>query len=444
MSPRSEEAIAEQLTSDLVVAPPPLWTQHLGDNLSDFGLHERSTAQLLVTGIAEVGAEGAHMTDSITLLRAGPNKSLAKIWATDEDIIPAAKATWFEGKEIPVASVQDICLVLDIIERRPRVALVKEAIARGVDVNRLRRRCSAGVDEYTGEPFPAGLMVVPRAWIVLDIEKLPRPSSIDFDDGAGLANYARDRLPVEFKPAACVWQLSGSSGHASRLDEIRVHLFFMLNEAVFPATWKGFLARSKIIDPSAFDKAKLIFTAAPISGGASDPIAQRHGVLSGEPTVVVPMAVIQQSHRIASGTDTTNRPPLVAPSAPMPEVAAAFTEIIAKSNILRSRHDAYCNDRARRLAFCAVLKDAFGIVDERALAQAFRDACVGDDDANGEHDVQQAAAWAANASTTGRTYSARKLLCDAFLTLGAAGEVDTAARAARLATVFSQLENCAA
>jgi hypothetical protein len=103
------------------------------------------------------------MTDSITLLRAGSNKSLAKIWATDGDIIPAANATWFEGKEIPVASVQDICHVLDRIERWRRVALVKEAFAPGVDVNRLRRRCSAGVDEYTGEPFPAGLVVVPRA-----------------------------------------------------------------------------------------------------------------------------------------------------------------------------------------------------------------------------------------------------------------------------------------
>ena len=128
----------------------------------------------------------------------------------------------------------------------------------------------------------------------------------------------------------------------------------------------------------------------------------------------------------------------------MPDAAAAFVEIIAKSNILRSRHDAYRNDRARRLAFCALLRDAFGIADEGTLAQAFLDVCVGEDDANGEHDVQQALAWAANASPTGRGFSARKLLCDASAALRAAGEADIAARAARLATVFSQLENCAA
>ena len=40
------------------------------------------------------------MTDSITLLRACSNKSLAKIWATDGHIIPAANETWFQGKEI--------------------------------------------------------------------------------------------------------------------------------------------------------------------------------------------------------------------------------------------------------------------------------------------------------------------------------------------------------
>ena len=324
-----------------------------------------------------------------------------------------------------------------------RVALVKEAIAPGVDVNRLRRRCSPGVDEHTGEQYPAGLVVVARAWIVLDIEKLPRPPSVDFEDGAGLATYARDRLPDEFKPAACVWQLSGSSGHASRLDEIRIHLFFMLDAPVFPSAWKGYFAGSKIVDPSAFDKAKLIFTAAPIIECGTDPITRRHGILAGEPTVIVPMGVIEQSARIATGADTI-RPPLVVSNAPMPDAAAAFVGIIAKSNILRSRHDAYRNDRARRLAFCALLRDAFGIVNEETLGQAFLDVCVGEDDANGEHDTQEAVAWAANASPTGRGFSARKLLCDASVALRAAGEAETALRAARLATVFSQLENSAA
>ena len=389
-------------------------------------------------------SEGAPMTDSITLLRAGSNRSLAKIWAADGHIVPAANATWFEGKEIPVASVQDICLVLDIIERWPRVALVKEAIAAGVDVNRLRRKCSAGVDEHTGERFSAGLVVVPRAWIVLDIEKLRRPPMLDLDDGAGLGNYARDCLPDEFKPAACAWQLSGSSGHASRLDEIRVHLFFVLDAAVFPAAWKSFFGRSKIVDLSAFDKAKLIFTAAPVIQSGDDPIANRHGSLAGEPVVVVPSEVKDRSARIASGADTMKRPAFSAAAEPMPQAAAAFVDIMSKSNILRSRHDAYQNDRARRLAFCALIRDAFGIVDEGALAQAFRVVCIGDDDANGEHDVQQAVAWAANASPTGRGFSARKLLCDASLALRAAGEADTGLRAARLATVFSKLENSAA
>ncbi len=384
------------------------------------------------------------MTHNITLLRAGSNKSLAKIWRTDGRVAPAANATWFQGKEIPVGTVEDICLVLDVIEKWPRVALVKEAIAPGVNVNRLRRRCSAGVDEHTGEPFPAGLVVVPRAWIVLDIEKLQRPPSLDFDDGPGLATYARDCLPNEFKPATCVWQLSGRSGHASWLDEIRVHLFFMLDAPVLPAAWKWFFTGSKFVDLSAFDKAKLIFTAAPIVERGTDPIALRHGVLHGEPTVFVPMAVIEHSARIANGVDTTNRPPLIAPNSPMPDAAAAFVGIVGTSNILRSQHPAYQNDRARRLAFCALLRDAFGIVDEGALAQAFRDACVGDDDVNGEHDVQEAVAWAASASPTGRGFSARKLLCDASVALRTTGAGDTAVRAARLAMVFSQLENGAA
>jgi len=387
---------------------------------------------------------GAQMTDSITLLRARSNKSLAKIWATDGHVTPAANATWFEGKEIPVASLQDICSLLDMHEKCARVALVKEAIAPGVDVNRLRRRCSPGVDEHTGEQYPAGLVVVPHAWIVLDIEKLPRPPSIDFEDGAGLATYARDFLPDAFKPAACVWQLSGSSGHASRLDEIRVHLFFKLDATVFPSAWKSFFAGSRIVDPSAFDKAKLIFTAAPLIQSGHDPIAHRHGSLAGEPVVVVPSEVRDRSARTASGADTMKRPAFSPAAEPMPQAAAAFVDIMSKSNILRSHHDAYRNDRARRLAFCALLRDAFGIVDEGTLARAFLDVCVGEDDANGEHDAREAVAWAASASPTGRQFSVRKLLCDASVALRVAGEADTAVRAARLATIFSELETGAA
>jgi putative DNA primase/helicase len=39
-------------------APPPLWAQLVGDNLSDFALHERPTAELLVAGIEKAGREG--------------------------------------------------------------------------------------------------------------------------------------------------------------------------------------------------------------------------------------------------------------------------------------------------------------------------------------------------------------------------------------------------
>jgi hypothetical protein len=163
--------------------------------------------------------------------------------------------------------------------------------------------------------------VVPRSWIVLDIEGLPRPPSLDFDDGASLAAYARDRPPGAFKSAACVWQLSGSSGHASRLDEIRIHLFFMLDAPVFPGGWKSFFRGIQIVDLSAFDKAKLIFTVAPSVENGDYPTTPRHGVIDGDPRVIIPMATIAQSAHIANGAETSTRPPLVAPIAPMPRGA---------------------------------------------------------------------------------------------------------------------------
>ena len=142
--------------------------------------------------------------------------------------------------------------------------------------------------------------MVARAWIVLDIEKLPRPPSVILRM-AWAARLCAGPLPDEFKPAACVWQLSGSSGGASRLDEIRIHLFFKLDATVFPSAWKGYFAGSKIVDPSAFDKAKLIFTAAPIIELRDRPDYSASWILAGEPTVIVPMGVIEQSARIATG-----------------------------------------------------------------------------------------------------------------------------------------------
>jgi hypothetical protein len=121
-----------------------------------------------------------------------------------------------------------------------------------------------------------------------------------------------------------------------------------------------------------------------------------------------------------------------------------FVAIIAKANILRSHHPAYRNDRARRLAFCTILREAFGITDEAALAQAFCRACVGREDVNGEHDLQQALAWAGSASPSARSFSPRKSLCDASAALHSVNDTETAGRAARLAMAFLELETNAA
>jgi hypothetical protein len=200
----------------------------------------------------------------------------------------------------------------------------------------------------------------------------------------------------------------------------------MLTQVVFPSAWKSFFASKEFVDPSAFDKGKLIFTAAPIIHYGEDPIKKPHGLLDGEPVVALPKVVIERSSALTNGADKVKRVPLAAPNLPMPEAAAAFVAIIAKANILRSHHPAYRNDRARRLAFCTILREAFGITDEAALAQAFCRACVGREDVNGEHDLQQALAWAGSASPSARSFSPRKLLCDASAALHSVNDTETA------------------
>ena len=78
-------------------------------------------------------SEGGPMTDSIALLRACSNKSLAKIWATDWHVTPAAYATWFQGEEIVVGSLQEFAAYS---------TCTKSALASpGQRGNRAGRRC---------------------------------------------------------------------------------------------------------------------------------------------------------------------------------------------------------------------------------------------------------------------------------------------------------------
>lgn len=377
---------------------------------------------------------------SVTLLSARRPLLLAKVWNTDGSIEPAADAAWFEARQVSIGSLSDILAVIDAVERVPRMALVKEAIAPGADPKRLRRRCECGTDRRTGEAFPAGLCVVPRDWVMLDVEKLPRPPLIDWRDGDGLAEYARSLLPDAFRNAACVWQLSGSSGHPTKLDEIRLHFFFKLDQAVLPKAWRLAFARFAFIDLGFFDQARLIFTAAPIVRSGCDPLALRHGLLNGDPIVQVPSDVLNRSTEHAKAEAGERRGVIPVASKPMPEAAAAFTGIIARANVLRSLHPAYRGERGRRLGFCKMLRDSFGIVEETALKAAFHEACVGANDPNGDHDGRQALEWARSASLTGRKFSARKLLCDASAALHEAGDRNMAVRAAQLAMVFANIE----
>ncbi len=385
-------------------------------------------------------AAGVRFMTTVTLLRASAPLYLAKVWQVGGSIVPTANAKWFQAKEIPIMSLRDILVVIRVIERWPRVALVKEAVAVDANAKRLRRKCQAGIDERTGEHYVAGLRVVARQWLALDLDKLPRPASIDWRDGEALATYARGLLPDVFRNTACVWQFSGSSGHPSKRHEIRMHLFFLLDQAVLPLAWKPTFAHLLCIDQSTFDKAHLIFTSAPVIMTGCDPIGQRHGLLPGSQIINVPPDVIARSAKLERDNSDTVRVVTPIVSAPMPEVAAAFVEIIAKSHVLRSQHKNYRSERGRRLSFCKLIRTTFGIEDEDLLAAAFHETCIGDEDPNADHDIAQALAWARRGSSTGRDFSIRKLCCDAAVALHAAGEKELAARAARLAMVFGKIE----
>ena len=373
--------------------------------------------------------------DTFTPVRA--QRPLTKHWLSNCGISSAADQKWFEAKEHFTGSLSDPYEIISAVAKLPRVALVKDAITSHANRLRLRRKTQAGFDDFTGEWFPAGLKVVPRKWTVLDVEKLSLPPSIGFDDGGKQAEYVRSLLPREFKVAACVWQMSASACHLTRRREIRLHLFFMLDSVVYPAAFKRYLAKLTFLDGGIFETSRLIFTADPVVHDGLDPIERRHRLLAGKPSVKVTTAVPDASKQIGQGDVPPVRLEALAP-VPAASDAAEFVDLVAASGVLRSGDPAYQFDRARRLAFCSLLKTNFGITDEETLEDAFRDACVGPADPSGEHDVREALAWARTPSPNGRQYEPRKLMREDSAALRTAGDLKPARSAARLAMTLSR------
>ena len=137
-------------------------------------------------------------------------------------------------------------------------------------------------DPVTG---PAGMFAVPRAWVGIDIEKVPNKAGLDpLRDGAAIAAYVQRCLPQPFRRSTVVWQITASAG--KRLDELRCRLWYLLEKPLDGKQleeWCKPGIKLGWIDPCTLTNVVLPhFLAVQIEGDQADPCLQRWGIVHGE------------------------------------------------------------------------------------------------------------------------------------------------------------------
>jgi hypothetical protein len=240
--------------------------------------------------------------DTVTVLRAKGGMRLTKQWTRFEGMLQEtsyARARRFSVTEHPVSNIRELGEFIRQISADPQAAVVRGAIASGVNRNDMLRRARPRGDA------PATLMPKPRWWLGLDLEKIPCPPGIDllFEPDATV-EHAISLLPPRFHDVTCLWQFT--AGHGIK-HGIRLRLWYWLNrltsdeelrrwlgervrqDGVSPSQWP----QRWPIDPVLFNPIQLHYTAAPIFDGLSDPVPLRCGWCRGlEDVVVVPDLVL--------------------------------------------------------------------------------------------------------------------------------------------------------
>ncbi|MGY8894112.1 MAG: hypothetical protein ACKVJD_08110, partial [Burkholderiales bacterium] len=126
---------------------------------------------------------------------------------------------------------------------------------------------------------------LPQPWLMLDIDKLKLPESIDIlkDPHKAIA-YAIEQLPEAFQDVTVHWQLSSSAG-IKGTAQVSAHLFYWLSEPASSQRLKQWgdainkLGVSKLIDTALFQSVQIHYTADPVFQGMTDPFAGRRSGL---------------------------------------------------------------------------------------------------------------------------------------------------------------------
>jgi hypothetical protein len=194
------------------------------------------------------------------------------------------RARTFHFSEHIVANLDHFYRIQSWLLHEPHRAMVRGAIADRSRIHYVRRMCHP--DNVTGD-LPT-LREQPHRLLILDVEGVDRPSNIPVTDLVGCARAAIGYLPAPFHGARCMIQ--ATAGHGIKPD-CRLRLTYWMSEALGKDHLKYWFRATSIVDPSVFETAQLIYTAAPVfARGVRDHLPERITSLPGAEEVEAPPA----------------------------------------------------------------------------------------------------------------------------------------------------------
>ena len=133
------------------------------------------------------------------------------------------------------------------------------------------------------EKGPAGMRIMPRAWVGYDIEKVPAGGIDPLHEPERAVAKARRCLAPPHHDATVVWQITASAG--KRANELRLRLWFLLDRPMLGRqiqTWCRPGIDEKWLDPCTLRNEVLPhFIAVSLVGNSPDPCPQRWGLIRG-------------------------------------------------------------------------------------------------------------------------------------------------------------------
>jgi hypothetical protein len=249
-------------------------------------------------------ADGAALTDRLTLLRAHNGRRLTKTFrlATNGRVSasPYDNAKFFTAEAVPVEGIHHFQRLLRGIEGDPHACVIRGEPAAGADLSRLRRmkaenggafaevpRRWAMLDLDGGIPLPPGCSVLAdpteAARAVLDILAAHAPelegvsAVVQFSSSAGLDEMAAGEAVAEETGIQRDWSGVAKPG-------LRAHVWFWLREPLGEAELKRWRERVQAaglpLDAATLQTVQPHYTAAPVfDPPLRDPLAGRRTVL---------------------------------------------------------------------------------------------------------------------------------------------------------------------